>query len=272
MSSLGTSEEPPLRRWGKALSSAFARIRPTRSRAVVCAPLPALDDRPLVVHDARAVAPAGWPTDFVPETDTIPRPSTYVVWVDEAGCLHSALRVGQPDPRTSLGGLRYVLENPVEEALGAPLDEVRVTALRWDLRAGVLPRSRVELPAEDGLGVDARMLEGVARHDVALRQRIDPASTRAGWKQLVPGLTGSALIAAQQVLDPLIVDIGAWELAAVAVVLMSAFLLHDRWCRSRAVRDANAFRVQADGEVELTATPFGISARAGSAGPPPDER
>lgn len=240
---------------------------------MVCAPSPALDDRPLVVHDAGAVAPIGWPTAFAPETDEVPRPSTYVVWVDDAGCLHSGLRLGQPDLRSSLGALRHVLEHPADELLGATPACCQVRALRWELRRGVLPGSPVaQHAAEGGFGLEVRVMEGVARHDIALRRRIDPASTRSGWKELVPGLIGAACVVVLQVLDPLITDVGAWALTAVVVALASAFVLHDRWCRGRAVRDANAFRVQADGEVELTATPFGVSVRADGAAPLPDER
>ncbi|OWY62672.1 hypothetical protein B7486_57180, partial [cyanobacterium TDX16] len=161
MSSLGTSEDPPLRRWGKALAAAFARIRPTRSRAVVCAPSPVLDHRPLVVHDAGAVAPVGWPIAFAPEPDEIPRPSTYVVWVDEAGCLHSALRLGQPDLRTSLGLLRHVLEHAAGEVAGDSSQIGQVKAMRWDLRRGVPPGPPMVQPAEGGFGLEASVMEGV---------------------------------------------------------------------------------------------------------------
>ena len=243
---------------------------PWITRALLCPPSAHTDDRPLVVHGSAAELPVDWPADLPPDLlapdegdGTGRRSSAYVLWVDEQGTLHSALRVGDARPETSYSQLRYVLREEVGLAWPPPcgVAGAAVRAVAWQMRRTTLPGPpTVWLAGPGEPAIDLDVLPAVARHDVDLRLEAEPADGRTRHGDF-PVLPMMAVVVPGNLLMFSVVsrigDIGyVISLAAMAAGVV-VYRAMGRRRRRRRLDEAGVIEVKMTGAVPLSADPAG---------------
>lgn len=224
-------------------------------------------DRPLVAHAPDGVQPAGWPEGVAPDRPGRPRPSTYALWIDHQGVLHSALRSGRPEPHLALTRVGISADEILAGRLRRypKVPQAPVRAVTYEIHQAGAVLGPVFWPAaSEEPALDERDVLGVAASDA--RRRADQApDPMAGWRAVLSfGLIAVWTFGFRVIAEHYGYLAGAGFFAVIAGLALVG-RLYDRRRRQRLIEDAGAYEVRTSEAVELTVGVAGSTLAVGEA-------